>query len=140
MNRLTYLLCAIVCIVSNCSTKSKTSVNAQNEQIDTLNISVKESLGTRSQAHQSDEERKKSIQGLWAKSPDANMSFRVKGDSLFFFEDPNPIYFEIKQDSFVYYIDGEKSFNKILKLQSDSIVFIENGDIIRLYNRERYMN
>ena len=81
--------------------------------------------------------QKSLIQGLWAVSEDANASFRVKGDSLYYFEDPVPVFFEIKMDSFIYYVDGEKFFNKIVKLQSDSIVFIENGELMRLYNREK---
>lgn len=76
------------------------------------------------------------IQGLWATSEDANASFRVKGDSLYFFEDPDPVLFEVKSDSFIYYLDGVKFYNKIIKLQSDSIVFIENDELIKLYNRE----
>jgi hypothetical protein len=76
------------------------------------------------------------IQGLWATSEDANASFRVKGDSLYFFEDSGSVLFEVKSDSFIYYLDGVKFYNKILKLQSDSIVFIENGELIKLYNRE----
>jgi hypothetical protein len=81
-------------------------------------------------------DRRKEIQGLWAVSGTSNISFRVKGDSLFFFEDPNPVYFDIRQDSFSYYLSGDLYFNKILKLNSDSIVFIENGETIRLYKRK----
>lgn len=88
-------------------------------------------------SHQNFVKQKDSIQGTWATSESANMSFRAIGDSLYFFEDPVPVFFEIRADSFIYYLDGEKFFNKILELQSDSIVFIENGDTIRLYNTNR---
>lgn len=79
---------------------------------------------------------KREIQGAWATSDTANISFRVKGDSLYFFEDPNPVFFDIRKDSFIYYLSGEKYFNRIIKLDSDSIVFIENGETIRLSKRK----
>jgi hypothetical protein len=73
-------------------------------------------------------DRRNEIQGLWAVSDTSNI--------LFFFEDPKPVYFDIRQDSFIYYLSSELYFNKILKLNSDSIVFIENGETIRLYKRK----
>lgn len=78
---------------------------------------------------------RKDIQGVWATSDTANISFKVRGDSLYFFEDPNPVFFDIRKDSFIYFLSGEKYFNKILKIDKDSIVFIENGETIRLYKR-----
>lgn len=135
MNRYLLFFIAFLCINSKCTTKTQTKESDQLEQIDSITTRSDEIKKPLITLDQSDEERKKFIQGRWAISKEANISFRVVGDSLYFFEDSIPVYFEIKYDSFIYFIDDEKYFNRIIKLQRDSIVFIENGELIRLYKR-----
>lgn len=83
--------------------------------------------------NKNDRDWKSSLQGVWAASDTARMSFKVVGDSLLMFEDPAPVFFEIKRDSFIYYFDGMMYFNRILLLRPDTLVFIENGDTLKLY-------
>ena len=80
---------------------------------------------------------KDSIQGLWAKSDHENASFRIKGDSLYLFENPEAFYFEIKSDSFIYYMGNHKFTNRILKIGSDSIIFVEYGEVVKLINLDK---
>jgi hypothetical protein len=75
------------------------------------------------------------LQGIWAKDENSNAAFEIKGDSLFYFEDPIPVYYEIKQDSFRLLIDGGRYSSKVLKLSKDSFNRVEYGEVIKLYKR-----
>ncbi|MGB3464016.1 MAG: hypothetical protein WBA74_02045 [Cyclobacteriaceae bacterium] len=77
----------------------------------------------------------KLLQGVWAESEDQNALFTIKGDSLYYFEDPKPVYYELTDDTLKILIEGEFYSSKILKLSSDSLIRKEYGNVVRLYKR-----
>jgi hypothetical protein len=76
------------------------------------------------------------LQGIWAPDEESNALFQIKGDSLYYFEDPEPVYFEVKADSFKVLIEGKFFSSKILKLDGDSLIRIEYKKVIKLYKRK----
>jgi hypothetical protein len=78
------------------------------------------------------------LQGTWAPGINENATFTIKGQKLFYFEDPEPVSFFLTNDTMNLMIDGEYFQNVILKLDVDSLVFQQvEGDLYRLYNRSR---
>ena len=78
---------------------------------------------------------RKLLKGIWAENEESNALFEIKGDSLYYFEDPVPVFYEVIEDTFKIYIEGKVFPSQIIKLSSDSLVRIEYGEVIRLYKR-----
>lgn len=78
------------------------------------------------------------IYGIWAESEEDNAILWISGDSMYYTEDQgNPLKYEIRNDSLIIFYDGLTTRNKILKLDTDSLVFKTEVDcIVRLYKRK----
>jgi hypothetical protein len=79
---------------------------------------------------------RKYLQGAWAEDSDSNILFSISGDSLYYFEDPNPIFIDIHTDTLVLFVDESLVVkNRIIKIGKDSLVMLDNGRLMRLYRR-----
>lgn len=76
------------------------------------------------------------LQGIWAANKTTNIAFEIKGDSLFYFEDSNPVSFQVKNDVFQLTIEDELCEFQILKLTKDSFITVEYDEIKKLYKRK----
>lgn len=78
---------------------------------------------------------KKMAQGIWAETEADNAVFVIKGDSLYYFEDPIPVFFKLTSERFNVIIDGEEYSNKLIKLTKDSLIFETDDGLLKLYKR-----
>jgi len=80
---------------------------------------------------------KQALNGIWAIGDDENASFRIKGDSMYFLEDTFPSFIEIDSDILITHYEGLITRDKIVKLDQDSLVLLnEIGDYIKLKRRK----
>lgn len=87
-----------------------------------------------SQAATEDGYAKEMLQGIWIESETEEVSFRVKGDSVFFPDSTSqPAYFKIVADSFLL---GDASYH-IEKQSAHTFWFLNrNGDLVKLEKSE----
>ncbi|BDX37810.1 hypothetical protein CYCD_11650 [Tenuifilaceae bacterium CYCD] len=77
------------------------------------------------------------LNGIWAESEDENANFYIKNDSMYFIEDPKPCFIELSNDTLITHYEGLSTFDKIIKLDKDSLVLLnEVGDFIKLKRRK----
>lgn len=119
-----FISVTILVLLSSCKKEKGISSNVAKEDTLRTNIKYPKSAGHR-----------KLLEGIWAENEESNALFEIKGDSLYYFEDPNPVFYEVVDDSFKIYIEGKSFASKILKLSSDSLVRIEYEKVVRLYKR-----
>ncbi len=79
----------------------------------------------------------KLIEGIWAENTEEDANFKIEKDSMYFIEDwNNPLPIRISNDTLITDYDGFKTYDIILKLDSDSLVLRNEVDkVIRLYRR-----
>ena len=78
------------------------------------------------------------LQGIWAENEEENAIFFIKGESLYYVEDQGTaVPIQLRNDTLIIYYDGLTTYDKILKLGSDSLILSNEFDeIIRLYKRK----
>jgi len=80
-----------------------------------------------------DASAKSDLQGIWLDSDGENVTFRVKGDTVYFPDDASaPLYFRVEKDSFVLYGINTAKY-PIVRLSSNSFEFVNsNGEHVHL--------
>jgi hypothetical protein len=76
------------------------------------------------------------LQGFWAEKKNDNVLIQIKEDSIYFFEDDEPVYFKVENDTMKILIDGYFYQSYILKLTRDSLVRIEYEDTVKFFRKE----
>ena len=78
------------------------------------------------------------MQGVWAASKDENAEFRVRGKLIYYTDFQNaPVRFTISSTTLTIYNEGVPNVNRIRKLTSDSLVYVNStGFVVRLYKRK----
>jgi hypothetical protein len=78
------------------------------------------------------------ISGIWAESEEENALFWIEKDSIYSVEQlGHGVKIEINKDTLIIYYDGIIVKDKILKLDSDSLILLnEVGNTIKLYKRK----
>lgn len=76
------------------------------------------------------------LNGIWAENEFENANFYIKKDSMYFVEDSSPCFIKISTDTLITYYDGLITYDKIIKLDKDSLILLnEVGEFIKLKRR-----
>jgi hypothetical protein len=128
-----YIIFIAIIIVVACKPTASRNQSIRNDTIDSTII--KSSV---SRVFQEKDINTAEINGIWAKNEDDNAVFWVENDSLYPLEHPDrPAKLEFKGDTLYTYYDGLTTKDIIIKLNSDSLVLLNEFDkIIKLYKRK----
>lgn len=77
------------------------------------------------------------LNGVWAENEDDNALFFIKNDSINYFDVQNSIYpVSLKLDTLIIPFKDYVFKGKVLALTNDSLIYIADSRIIKLYNRK----
>ncbi|QNL20549.1 hypothetical protein HZR84_00810 [Hyphobacterium sp. CCMP332] len=120
MRILLIVFCVIIFIIQcNSKSQNQTKFNNQENQTDYQNF-------------------KSQLIGVWGEQGEENALFQISNDSIYYFDHmDNPLAYELKEGVLAINYSGQILKNKIVKLNSDTLQFINpSGEHIKLYKRK----
>src|SRR5262245_21259550 len=135
MIRMKTVILLIICLMSvACVTKQNKNGSEDQDTLRSTDGSLSDT--TKRSVGFAPGEARRLLQGIWDTDEDSNAMFTIKGDSLYYFEDPDPVYVEVRADSFKVLIEGSFFSSRIVKLDNDSLIRIEYQKLVKLYKRK----